>query len=72
MQQANAFEQQSPAFQPAPLLTAEEVAAMLQVPTTWVYANKERIPGYKRLGRYVRFVRAAVVRWISDAEAVCQ
>ena len=41
------------------LLTVEEVAELLKVPTSWVYEQTrrrglERIPGF-RLGKYWRF-----------------
>ncbi len=52
------------------LLTAEEVADLLRVTTSWVYAQSraERIP-HVRLGRYVRFRRDAIERWIARVEA---
>ena len=53
-----------PALPPDSLLTAEEVAALLQVTCAWVYAQtrKRRIP-HLRLGRYVRYRRG---RWTLD------
>jgi predicted DNA-binding transcriptional regulator AlpA len=42
------------------LATAVEVAKMLRVPPTWVYAHQEELPGLLRLGRYVRFRRSAI------------
>jgi excisionase family DNA binding protein len=52
-----------------PLLTAGEVAALLQVTKAWVYAETRarRIP-HVPLGRYVRYRRSAVLRWISVLE----
>jgi excisionase family DNA binding protein len=52
-----------------PLLTADEVAALLQVTKAWVYAQTraKRIP-HVPLGRYVRYRRSAVVRWIVELE----
>jgi len=52
-----------------PLLTADEVAALLQVTKAWVYAQTraERIP-HVPLGRYVRYRRSAVLQWISELE----
>jgi excisionase family DNA binding protein len=52
-----------------PLLTADEVAAMLQVTKAWVYAQTRarRIP-HVPLGRYVRYRRSAVLQWISELE----
>lgn len=46
------------------LATPDEVAKMLRVPTTWVYAHKKEIPGLLRLGRYVRFRRAVVEQFL--------
>ncbi len=52
-----------------PLLTAEEVAALLRVTKSWVYAETrgQRIP-HVRLGRYVRYRRSAVLKWIAELE----
>jgi predicted DNA-binding transcriptional regulator AlpA len=57
----------------APLLTVEEVANLLRVPPSWVYANKRVIPGYVQLGRYVRFRKGPIVRFMSSstAERIC-
>src|SRR5271169_2973464 len=51
------------------LLTADEVAALLQVTKAWVYAETraKRIP-HVPLGRYVRYRRSAVLLWISALE----
>ena len=51
------------------LLTADEVAALLQVTPRWVYAEtrKRRIP-HLRLGRYVRYRRSAIEAWMEDVE----
>ena len=51
------------------LLTAEEVAALLQVTCSWVYAEtrRRRIP-HLRLGRYVRYRRSALTAWMEDME----
>jgi excisionase family DNA binding protein len=52
------------------LLTAGEVAEMLAVPERWVreHTRGGLIP-HVRLGRYVRYRREAVLRWIDDQEA---
>ena len=52
-----------------PLLTAGEVATLLQVTKAWVYAETRarRIP-HVPLGRYVRYRRSAVLRWIAGLE----
>jgi excisionase family DNA binding protein len=51
------------------LLTAEEVASLLQVTPAWVYAEtrRRRIP-HIRLGRYVRYRRFALQAWMDDME----
>ncbi len=50
------------------LLTLEEVAAMLKVPRSWIYERTRRklIPHVK-LGKYLRFPRAALSEWIHRA-----
>src|ERR1700730_12421914 len=52
-----------------PLLTADEVAALLQVTKAGVYAQTraKRIP-HVPLGRYVRYRRSAVLQWIAELE----
>src|SRR5438874_2662706 len=52
-----------------PLLTADEVAVLLQVTRAWVYAQTraKRIP-HIPLGRYVRYRRSAVIAWIAALE----
>lgn len=51
------------------LLTADEVAEMLRVDKSWVYAatRSNRIP-HIRLGRYVRFSEAAIESWMAELE----
>ena len=53
----------------AALLTAQDVAALLQVPASWVYAEARagRIP-HVILGRYRRFRREAIEDWLAAAE----
>jgi excisionase family DNA binding protein len=50
------------------ILTPEEVAALLRVPQSWIYAKSRRrqrnpLPTY-RIGRYLRFSRTAVLAWL--------
>jgi len=50
------------------LLTVEEVAGLLQVPTSWVYERTRqrgvnRLPGF-RLGKYWRFREADLLAWL--------
>jgi excisionase family DNA binding protein len=51
------------------LLTADEVASMMQVSTAWVYAASRRdgLP-HVRLGRYVRFRRSAIEQWLGEVQ----
>jgi excisionase family DNA binding protein len=51
------------------LLTATDVAELLAVPERWVRDNTRLglIP-HVRLGRYVRYRRAAVLAWIDEQE----
>ena len=48
------------------LLTAEEVADLLAVPTSWVRAETRagRLP-HVELGRYRRYDREAVLAWVA-------
>jgi excisionase family DNA binding protein len=52
------------------LLSAAEVAEMLGVPTSWVYEQSRQghIPTVA-LGRYRRFRREAIARWIEQLES---
>jgi excisionase family DNA binding protein len=69
-----ASESLSPAEHPsqgvAPLLTAAEVAALLGVPTSWVYEQSRlgRIPTVS-LGRYKRYRPRAIEDWVAQLEA---
>ena len=57
------------AKQTGSLLRASEVAALLGVPTSWVYeqSRRGRIPTVT-LGRYRRYRRAAIDAWIYEIE----
>jgi hypothetical protein len=48
----------------ARMLLADQVAPLLKLEKSWVYANADEIPGVLRLGRYVRF-RPTVVQQFS-------
>jgi hypothetical protein len=50
------------------LLLAEEVALLLKVPKSWVYANADQIPGAMRLGRYLRFRPAVIKSFLGGSE----
>ena len=47
------------------LLTVDEVAAILRVPRSWVYSHLSQLPVI-RLGRYVRFKRSEVERFLEN------
>lgn len=51
------------------LMTAEEVAEMLGMRVDWVWeqSRKRRIPTV-RLGRYCRYRREAIERWLAEQE----
>ncbi|MHB8492594.1 MAG: helix-turn-helix domain-containing protein [Solirubrobacteraceae bacterium] len=51
------------------LLTADDVATLLNVTAAWVYAEARcrRIP-HLRLGRYIRFRRGALEAWMDKME----
>lgn len=53
-------------------MSAHEVAALLGVPVSWVYAQTRagRIPTV-RLGRYYRYRREAIEAWIATLETEC-
>ena len=51
------------------LLKANEVAVLLRVPKTWVYAHQKELPGLVRLGRYVRFQRREIDRFLGEQRA---
>jgi excisionase family DNA binding protein len=52
------------------LLEAEDVAGMLGMTPGWVYREVRggRLPHVK-LGRYVRFRRSTIEKWLEDREA---
>ncbi len=58
---------------PDDLLTAEEVAALLRMTPSWVYAQtrRRRIP-HLRLGRYVRYRREALEPWMREIETLVE
>jgi excisionase family DNA binding protein len=51
------------------LLTADQVAKLLGVPTTWVYeqSRQGRIPTVT-LGRYRRYRAEAITKWLEELE----
>lgn len=54
----------------ADVLTVEEVAALLKVGRNAIYdaVTRREIP-HARIGKQIRFSRAAIVRWLSSCEA---
>jgi excisionase family DNA binding protein len=57
--------------QDAILLDAGEVAQILRVPRSWVYSHLKELPVI-RLGRYVRFKRSEIERFLEQRSGVCQ
>jgi len=52
------------------LLTVDEVASLLKVPKSWIYAHTrkrigERLP-YVKLGKYLRFFEGEVREFLKD------
>ena len=53
----------------AQLLTAQDVAGLLGVPASWVYAQaRDGLIPTVQLGRYKRFRREAIEAWIVAQE----
>jgi excisionase family DNA binding protein len=65
--QPNRYESESSAMKK--LMTAQQVAKLLEVDPSWVYQETRagRLP-HVRLGRYRRFRLGAIERWIEDHE----
>ncbi len=53
------------------LLDAGEVADILRVPRSWVYSHLGELPTI-RLGRYVRFRRSEIERFLEQRSGACQ
>ena len=53
------------------LLDAGEVAEILRVPRSWVYSHLKELPTI-RLGRYVRFRRSEIERFLEQRSGACQ
>ena len=54
------------------LLTPDELARVLKVPTTWIYsrtrnANSNGFPVHK-IGKYIRFSAGEVLNWLREQE----
>lgn len=47
------------------LLTAEDAAAKLRVPVSWVRKHGDQLPGFVRLGKYVRWNAAGLDQFIA-------
>jgi hypothetical protein len=50
------------------LLQADQVAPLVKVKTSWVYANADEIPGVLRLGHHLRFRPAVLRQFLSGSE----
>ena len=53
------------------LLDAGEVAQILRVPRSWVYSHLKELPVI-RLGRYVRFRRSEIERFLEQRAGGCE
>jgi excisionase family DNA binding protein len=53
------------------LLDAGEVAEILRVPRSWVYSHLKELPAI-RLGRYVRFRRSEIERFLEQRSGACE
>jgi excisionase family DNA binding protein len=53
------------------LLDAGEVAQILRVPRSWVYSHLKELPAI-RLGRYVRFRRTEIQRFLEQRTGACE
>ena len=53
-----------------PVFDKAELASLLRVPITWIASHAEMIPGMFRLGRYLRFRRAAIEEWLGSLSPV--
>jgi excisionase family DNA binding protein len=47
-----------------PMLTVRDLAVLLNVPPSWVYANSYQLPTH-RVGRGLRFRRSDVEAWLA-------
>lgn len=55
-----------------PLWTVQDVAAYLRIPPSTIYQwrCKQYGPPARRIGRYLRFDRAAVIAWLDEQTRV--
>ncbi len=54
----------------SPMLVPEQVAEILRVNRSWIYAHADQIPGVMRLGYYVRFKPSTLLAFVN--EGACQ
>lgn len=59
----------SESLTPDALLTVPEVAAILRVPSSWVYSHAAQL-GVYRVGKYLRFERGVVLEEIRKRSRV--
>lgn len=54
-----------------PVLTVDEVAQLLRVNRKTIYEafGRGEIPGGRRIGRTIRFARAAILAWLEQGES---
>jgi excisionase family DNA binding protein len=71
MQTISAANASPPPTDKSPLLTPDDLAVLLRVHRSWVYSHQRELPGFVRLGRYVRFRRRDVEQFLREKSA-CQ
>lgn len=54
---------------PEPLMTIEDLSGYLQIPVGTIYKWNSRGtgPAHLKIGRHVRYLRAEVDRWVTNA-----
>ncbi len=73
MNDMNAFTPQSLSDQNSELLTLDELAAILKVPRSWIYAHtrsksRTRLP-YIKVGKYLRFYESEVREFLRQLKS---
>jgi excisionase family DNA binding protein len=60
----------SPSGEPSPVLTVEELAALLRIERKTAYAAIRRgeIPGARRIGGIIRVSRERVLAWLAQGQ----
>jgi predicted DNA-binding transcriptional regulator AlpA len=51
-----------------PLLSDRDLAQILVMTTDWVRSHAGEIPGFERLGSYVRFCSQSILQWLGSLD----